>query len=98
MVRIVKIAYLPFSVLSGLVAGLLARKAFVMAWRRIGGSENAPSPEQREVPIGILVAGTALEGAVGAAVRAAVDRGTRGAFHRATGVWPGPEDGSDEDE
>lgn len=98
MARVVKLAYLPFSVLSGLLAGLLARKAFVAVWRRVEGTDQAPSPEQREVPIGVLLAGTALQGAVGAAVRAAVDRGSRDAFHRVTGVWPGVEDGAgDED-
>lgn len=98
MVRVVKLAYLPFGVVSGLLAGLVARRAFAMVWRRAVDSDQAPSPEQRDVPVAVLVAGTALQGAVGAGVRAAVDRGSRVAFHRLTGLWPGKEDvAGDED-
>lgn len=98
MIRVVKLAYLPFGVISGLLAGLVARRAFAMVWRRVVDSDEAPSPEQRDVPVGVLVAGTVLQGAVGAGVRAAVDRGSRVAFHRVTGLWPGDEDRSGDEE
>jgi hypothetical protein len=83
-----KVMFIPFRVLSGLVAGALATKLFERIWRLID-KEQAPDPEQREVPIGKLLAGLLLQGAVFRAVRGLVDHGSRLAFTKLTGRWPG---------
>jgi hypothetical protein len=83
-----KVMFIPFRLLSGLIAGALATKLFERIWRVID-KEQAPDPEQREVSIRKLLAGLALQGAVFRAVRGLVDHGSRRAFTRLTGRWPG---------
>jgi hypothetical protein len=83
-----KVMFIPFRLLGGLLAGVLATKLFDRLWRLID-KEQAPDPEQREVSIGKLAAGLLLQGAVFSAVRGLVDHGSRQAFTRLTGRWPG---------
>jgi hypothetical protein len=83
-----KLMFAPVRLLSGLVAGMLATKLFDRIWRLVD-KEQAPDPEQREIPIGKLLLGLLLQGAVFAAVRGLADHAARVAFSRATGRWPG---------
>ena len=85
-----KILFLPFSVLGGILAGLIGRKAFEGLWR-IFDDEEAPSPKQREIPWRKLIPALLLEGAIFRAVRGLFDQGSRRAFSRLTGSWPGEE-------
>ncbi|MFL5870464.1 MAG: DUF4235 domain-containing protein [Solirubrobacterales bacterium] len=86
----VKVMFIPVSVAGGLLAGLLAKKAFEASWSVVD-DEEPPEPEHREVPLAKLVAALALEGAIFRAARGLSDHLARGAFERATGVWPGEE-------
>ena len=86
-----KILFIPFSVISGLVAGFLARTLFDVVWRRID-AEDPPDPNDRDADWGKLAAATAAEGAIFAVTRGLVDHGARRAFYNATGVWPGEEE------
>ena len=83
-----KLVFIPFSVLGGLLAGLVAKKVFEVSWGVVDDQEP-PEPENRDVPWPKLVAALALEGAIFRATRGAGDHLARGAFQRATGVWPG---------
>jgi hypothetical protein len=83
-----KLAFIPFSVVGGLLAGLLAKKLFEASWSVVADQEP-PGPEHREVGWPKLMAASALEGAIFGAARGAGDHLARGAFQRATGVWPG---------
>jgi Protein of unknown function (DUF4235) len=83
-----KVVFTPISVLSGLLAGLLASKLFEFLWGRFA-NEEAPEPDQREIAWPALIVAMLLEGAIFRLVRGLVDRGTRVAFVRATGSWPG---------
>ncbi|MGA9856249.1 MAG: DUF4235 domain-containing protein [Solirubrobacteraceae bacterium] len=85
-----KLAFTPFSVGSGLVAGFAGRRLFSLLWGLVD-DEEPPRPEHREVPWGKLAIAVTLEAAVFALTRAAVDHGARQAFYRATGSWPGDE-------
>jgi Protein of unknown function (DUF4235) len=85
-----KLMFIPFRLLGGIVAGVVSKKVFETLWGRID-REHAPAPEFREVAIPKLIAGLALEGAVFRAVRGIVDHATRVAFFRLTGRWPGDE-------
>ena len=80
--------FIPVSVTGGLIAGLVAKKALEVVWGLVDDQEP-PEPEHREVKWPKLVAALALEGAIFRAVRGAGDHLARGAFERATGVWPG---------
>jgi hypothetical protein len=80
--------FIPFSVAGGLLAGLLAKKVFEASWSVVDDQEP-PGPEDRQVPWLKMMAALALEGAIFRAARGASDHLARGAFQRATGVWPG---------
>jgi hypothetical protein len=86
-----KLAFLPFSVGAGLVAGAISRKAFALMWGVVD-DEEPPKPEHRDVPLVKLVVAVTLEGAVFALTRALVDHGARTAFFQMTGSWPGDEE------
>jgi hypothetical protein len=85
-----KILFLPFSILAGLIAGFLSKKIFDGIWS-LFDSEEAPEPEHKEISLVKLILALAIEGAVFRAVRGLVDHSARRGFHRATGSWPGDE-------
>jgi hypothetical protein len=85
-----KVAFLPFSIGSGLVAGFIAKKVFAAAWGALDDQEP-PKPEHRDVRLAKLAAAVALEGLVFSVTRALVDHGARKAVERFTGSWPGEE-------
>jgi Protein of unknown function (DUF4235) len=85
-----KILFIPFSVLGGILAGIVAKKSFAALWSVID-NEEAPDPKHREISLGKLVAALLLEGAIVRAVRGLIDHVTRRAFSRMTGSWPGEE-------
>jgi hypothetical protein len=85
-----KVAFLPFSIGSGLVAGFIAKRVFAAAWGVVD-DQDPPQPEHRDVSLGKLAAAVALEGLVFSLTRAMVDHGSRRAFQRFTGSWPGEE-------
>lgn len=85
--------FAPIGILAGLGAGFAAQKAFERLWAAID-EEDPPEPEDRRVSYPKLAAALALEGAIFRLVKGGVDRGARLGFARATGAWPGEDDGS----
>jgi Protein of unknown function (DUF4235) len=85
-----KILFIPFSVAGGIVAGIIGKKAFEAVWGVID-NEEAPDPKHREISFKKLLPALLLEGAIFRAVRGLFDHGTRHAFTRLTGSWPGEE-------
>jgi hypothetical protein len=85
-----KIIVAPFGIVAGLIAGLIARKLFDFIWSRVS-DEEAPEPDQREVPLAALVIALIVEGAIFRLVKGLVDRGTRKGVYTLTGSWPGEE-------
>jgi Protein of unknown function (DUF4235) len=83
-----KAVFTPISLVSGLLAGLIASKLFEFIWARFA-DEEAPEPDQREIAWPALIVAMTMEGAIFRLVRGLVDRGARVAFVRATGSWPG---------
>jgi hypothetical protein len=86
-----KILFTPISVGSGLVAGIIGRKLFAALWGVID-DEEAPKPEHRRVQPVKLVGALLVEGALFALIRGLVDHGSRHAYLRLTGEWPGDEE------
>ena len=82
--------FAPISIVSGFIAGLLAKKAFAALWGRVSNKE-APDPDQREVSWPLLAASLAIQGAVFQLTRGLVDHAARTGFLRFTGAWPGGE-------
>ncbi len=79
--------FTPISLLSGLLAGVVASKAFEFVWGRFTDQE-APGPDQRLVAWPRLIIAMLLEGAIARLTRGLIDRGTRVAFARSPA--PGP--------
>jgi Protein of unknown function (DUF4235) len=93
-----KLMFAPLRIVSGWVSGLLGRRVFDATWGLID-KEKPPQPEHRRVSLGKLALALAIDGAVFRLVRGLVDHGSRSAFARLTGRWPGaeaPDDGHDE--
>lgn len=89
--RSAKLLYRPVGLAGSIVGGLVAGQIFRQVWRRASpqGADDAPGPLQSEYGTGQVILAAALQGAVFAAVKAAVDRGGARLFQRWTGEWPG---------
>jgi hypothetical protein len=85
-----KLLFIPFSVVGGMIAGVLSKKTFEALWGVIDDRE-APEPEHRDVSLIKLISALMLQGAIFRAVRGLFDHGARQAFQRLTGSWPGDE-------
>ena len=85
-----KLLFIPFSVVGGLIAGFVGKKVFEQAWGVID-DEEPPQAEHRDVSFAKVLIAAALEGAIFRAVRAAADHQTRRVFAGLTGTWPGEE-------
>jgi hypothetical protein len=90
-----KLLFRPVGILSGILAGVLGRRAFAGAWARID-ERGPPKPEERRSGLGKLAGALALEGAVFAVSRGLIDHASRQWFKKVTGMWPG--DGRTEDQ
>jgi Protein of unknown function (DUF4235) len=85
---VAKLFFIPFSIIGGLIAGLIGRQLFAGIWRLID-KEEAPEPTHRDAELWKVIAASSLKGAVFAGTKAVTDRGSRTAFSRLTGTWPG---------
>ncbi|MFD3441073.1 DUF4235 domain-containing protein [Streptomyces sp. NPDC058685] len=84
-----KIAYKPVGMALGAVSGMLAGAAFKQAWKVVGRQDDAPDATDQDRSWREVLIAAALQGAIFAVVKAAVDRGGATATHRLTGTWPG---------
>ena len=85
-----KIAFIPISVLGGLLSGFLAQKAFDAIWGKVDEREP-PQPEHREISLAKLAIALVIEGAIFRLAKGLFDHGARRGFARMTGAWPGEE-------
>ncbi|MDX3230150.1 DUF4235 domain-containing protein [Streptomyces sp. ME19-01-6] len=84
-----KIAYKPVGFALGAVSGMAARAVFKQTWKMLGHDDDAPGATDEERTWGEVLLATALQGAIFAAIKAAVDRGGATVVRRLTGTWPG---------
>ncbi|MCX4539295.1 DUF4235 domain-containing protein [Streptomyces sp. NBC_01565] len=87
--RTSKIAYKPVGLALGAVSGMLAGIAFKQAWGLIEGDDDAPNATDEDRTWKEILIAAALQGAIFAVTKAAVDRSGAVATRRLTGVWPG---------
>ena len=84
-----KLAYRPIGLLSGILAGVASGAIFKQIWKRVSNEDDAPGAMQSEYRMREVILAAALQGAIFAATKAAIDRvGARG-FTKLTGSWPG---------
>lgn len=84
-----KIAYRPVGLVSSVAGGLVAGIVFKQVWKRVRDQDDAPGALQSEYGWQAVLLAAAVQGAIYAVVKAAVDRGGAKAFERWTGMWPG---------
>lgn len=83
-----RILYKPFSIAFSVAGGVVAGLVFKQIWKRLSGEDEAPEATSREYGWGEVLAAAALQGAIFAAVKAAIDRGGAEGVRRLTGDWP----------
>lgn len=86
-----RLLYRPVGLVSSIIGGVVAGQAFKQVYKHAtpGPGDHAPHALESRYSVGQVVLGAALQGAVFAAVKAAIDRGGARAFQRWTGEWPG---------
>jgi hypothetical protein len=83
-----RLAYRPVGFVLGMVASAVSTAAFRRVWRQIGGTDQAPDARDPTRDWVEVVLAAALQGAIFAGVRAAVDRAGAAGVGRAVGDWP----------
>ncbi|MET9378558.1 DUF4235 domain-containing protein [Streptomyces sp. NPDC003035] len=84
-----KIAYKPVGLALGAASGMIAGAAFKQAWKMIGHDDDAPDATDENRTWQEVLIAAALQGAIFAVVKAAVDRAGAATTRRLTGTWPG---------
>ncbi|MFD8205939.1 DUF4235 domain-containing protein [Streptomyces sp. NPDC059695] len=82
------LAYRPVGLAFGIAGGILARAAFNRMWKWAGHDDGAPGAMDEERTWREILLAAALQGAVFAVVKAAVDRAGATSMRRLTGTWP----------
>lgn len=83
-----KLVYKPVGFILGAVAATAAGFVFKQVWRAVGNDEDVPKATDEDRGWGEILAAAALQGAIFALVRAAVDRGGAAGVRKLTGRWP----------
>jgi Protein of unknown function (DUF4235) len=84
-----KLAYRPVGLIAGIAAGALSGAIFKQVWKHVSDAEDAPSALKSEYRMREVVLAAAIQGAIFAATKAAIDRAGARTFTRLTGSWPG---------
>ncbi|WP_461026482.1 DUF4235 domain-containing protein [Streptomyces sparsus] len=84
-----KLLYRPVGIAIGMAGGALASAAFRKVWKATGHDEEVPQPMDEHRSWREVLPAAALQGAIFALVKAAVDRGGAAGVRKLTGSWPG---------
>jgi len=84
-----KLAYRPVGLVAGVVAGAISGAVFKQIWKLVAKADDAPTALQSEYRMREVVLAAAIQGAIFAATKAAVDRAGARGFTQLTGTWPG---------
>ncbi|MBP0932754.1 DUF4235 domain-containing protein [Streptomyces goshikiensis] len=83
-----KVAYKPVALVLGAGAGLLAGTLFKQVWKLAGHEDDAPDAMDEERQWREILLAAAIQGAIFALVKAAVERSGAVAVRRVSGTWP----------
>lgn len=86
--KLQKVAYKPVGLLLGMGAGAIAGLVFKEVWKLTAGDDDAPDAGDEDRGWGEVLAAAAIQGAIFAVVRAAVQRGGAVGVRKVTGSWP----------
>ena len=87
-----KLLYKNVSLLVSVLASLLAGVIFKKVWKLAAGEDEAPKATDADRGWPEILAAAALQGALFAVIRAAMDRAAAHGTQRLTGTWPGDEE------
>jgi predicted metal-dependent enzyme (double-stranded beta helix superfamily) len=87
----IKLLYKPVSMLVSVLGGILAGAIFKEVWKIIGREDDAPQATDARRGWREVLLAAALQGAIFAVVKAAVDRSAAEGSRKLTGAWPGDE-------
>lgn len=83
-----KIAYKPFGIIVGIIAGILSRRLFDVIWSKID-DEKPPGATTADASWTRVVIAAAVQGLTFSVTRAVVDRAGARGFEHLFGIWPG---------
>ncbi|WP_030299603.1 DUF4235 domain-containing protein [Streptomyces katrae] len=83
-----KVAYKPVGLALGAGAGLLAGAIFKKVWKLAGHEDDAPNATDEDRQWREILIAAAIQGAIFALVKAAVQRSGAVAVRRVSGTWP----------
>jgi predicted metal-dependent enzyme (double-stranded beta helix superfamily) len=83
-----KLAYKPIGLVAGAITGAVAGLVFKQIWRLATDQDDAPNATDEERGWTEILIAAALQGAIFAIVKAAVDRGGAVGVRQLTGKWP----------
>jgi hypothetical protein len=84
-----RLLYRLMTMVISVLSGMLAAAIFKRVWRVAAGEEEAPTATDVRRGWREVLTAAALQGAIFALVRAAVDRATAEGAYKVTGIWPG---------
>ncbi len=84
-----KLAYRPIGLVGGILAGTISGALFKQVWKWVSHEDDAPRALESEYRMREVVLAAAIQGAIFAATKAAIDRAGARGFTRLTGSWPG---------
>ncbi|MEV7690733.1 DUF4235 domain-containing protein [Streptomyces bungoensis] len=87
------LVYQPVGFVLSWAGGALAGMAFRQAWKAIRHEDDAPDALDPDRGWGEILLAAAVQGAIFAVVRSAVDRTGAKAIARSTGQWPATDKG-----
>jgi hypothetical protein len=83
-----KLVFRPIGLIAGAGAGLVAGILFKKIWQLASGDDDAPDALDQDKGWTEVLIAAALQGAIFAIVKAAVDRGSAVGVRKLTGTWP----------
>jgi Protein of unknown function (DUF4235) len=87
----IKLLYKPLSLLFSILGGLVAGTVFKQIWKLVAGEDDTPDATDADRGWRQILIAAALQGAIFAVVRAAIDRTAAEGTKKLTGTWPGDE-------
>ena len=84
-----KLAYRPIGLIGGILAGTVSGIVFKQIWKQVAHEDDAPTALQSEYSMREVVLAAAIQGAIFAATKAAIERAGARGFKQLTGAWPG---------
>ncbi|MGI8749741.1 MAG: DUF4235 domain-containing protein [Thermoleophilaceae bacterium] len=84
-----KALYAPIGIIFGGLGGMIGGAIFKQVWKVVTDQDDAPAARESEYTWAEVLPAAAVQGAIFAVVKAAVDRGGARGFEKLTGAWPG---------